>query len=329
MLALAAAIGWGAITRPLTMLAFAVPVAVIVLRDTAATRRWRDVALGLALGTLVVGIIPLWSRMTTGSWTLTPQALYTQRYIPFDKPGFGADSTRPSEPLAPPQREVYDEFFAAHVRHVPANLPRIAWERLREISSAEWTNARIILVPFALFGLFSLVAPVSFALWCALALFVAYLSYGHAPAWTLYYLEATPVIAVITALGIARAASASVPLRKTAFAVLGILTIISVRRARTEHLEAANFDRAFRAAVDRLPTRALVIFVHYSPKLQAHANIVTNSSNLDEEPVWIVHDLGERNRELMRFAGARVPVAFYEDGGRFELDRSLLSTPVR
>ena len=39
--------------------------------------------------------------------------------------------------------------------------------------------------------------------------------------------------------------------------------------------------------------------------------------------MWIVNDLGPRNAELMAVAGKRVPIAFYEDDQRFEVDRSL------
>ncbi|HET6679715.1 MAG TPA: hypothetical protein VFG84_00815, partial [Gemmatimonadaceae bacterium] len=50
----AAAVGWGAITRPLTMLAFAIPIGVVVLRHTMARGAWRDLARAATIGTLIL-----------------------------------------------------------------------------------------------------------------------------------------------------------------------------------------------------------------------------------------------------------------------------------
>ena len=60
-------------------------------------------------------------------------------------------------------------------------------------------------------------------------------------------------------------------------------------------------------------------------RLGPHASVVANSPDIENERIWIVNDLGKRNPELMRVAGNRVPLAFYEDGQRIEVDRSLLA----
>ena len=126
MVVLAAAIGWGAITRPATMLVFAIPVGVVVIRDVFLTKRWRDLAIGVATGTLVLGILPLWSAATTGSWRETPLALYTKQYLPFDIPGYTIDDT-------PPQRQLPHEM--ERVRSFLHDIKK------NQVDTPAWTTA--------------------------------------------------------------------------------------------------------------------------------------------------------------------------------------------
>jgi hypothetical protein len=330
MLALAAAIGWGAITRPLTMLAFAIPVGVVVIRDVARDRRWRDLLFGVTLGTLILCIIPLWSAETTGDWRVTPQSLYTQQYLPFDKLGFGVDTTRPTQPLLPVERMTYYGFYGEHAKHTVARLPRTALDRLEAIAAEEWSGPRLIVAPFVVIGLFSMGAEVGFGLVCAIALFLAYLAYGHWSQWTLYYFEATPALDVLAALGIwnvlSRIRRTPVPARTiVAGVLLGILAAYEMHDARWKRKRMAAWDVAFYNIVDRLPMHGAVIFVHYEPRLDPHSNIVANSPHLASDPVWVVNDLGARDAELMKHAGTRVPLAFYEDAMKIEVDQKVLA----
>ena len=336
LLALAAAIGWGAITRPLTLLAFAIPVGVVVIRDVVRLKLWRDFGIAVALGIMLLGVIPLWSSQTTGDWTLTPLTQYQRDYLPYDKPGFGVDTTAPARPLNIVNRFTYSEFYREHASHTVANLPRIAVERLRVIAISEW-SPRLILVPFVVVGLFSMSAEVAFALICSVGLFIAYLSYGHFSEWTLYYFEGVPVLSMLAALGLwsvielvaarVRGAHGTILAARMAMAALVPVVALTIHEARTwreRHRQDARWNVEFNDMVSALPKNPTVIFVHYTPRLQPHPNIVRNSPHLDDETVWIVNDLGDRDHELMRVAGPRVPIAFYEDGRRFEVDRSLL-----
>jgi hypothetical protein len=333
LLALAAAIGWAAITRPLTTLAFAVPVGVIVIRDVARLKLWRDFGFAVGLGTAILGIIPLWSAETTGNWRVSPLTLYTRDYLPYDKPGFGVDSTPPARVLQPVNKETYYGFFDEHVKHTPSNLPRIVLERLQVIAHDQWSGPRLALVPFVVIGLFAMNAEAVFALVCSLALFVAYLSYGHWSHWTLYYFEAMPVLSLLAGLGLwrvigwARAPCADrriVRLAVSACVVVALLAAFELETWRGKRRQMAEWDVTIRALIDRLPMPAAVIFVHYAPRIGPHARIVTNSPHLSDDPVWIVNDLGPRDSELMRYAGPRIPLAFQEDAGTFEIDRKLL-----
>ncbi|HVX39220.1 MAG TPA: glycosyltransferase family 39 protein [Gemmatimonadaceae bacterium] len=339
LLALAAAVGWGAVTRPLTMLAFAIPIGVVVIRDVIATKRWADFAAAVALGTIMLGIIPLWSAETTGNWRLTPQTLWTRQYLPFDHPGFGVDTTPPTRPLLTLDRETYLAFYQYHVDHTPAHLPRIALERLSAIARGEWSGPRLALVPFVVIGLTAMNAAAGFALVSGLALFVAYLSYGHWADWTLYYFEALPVLSLLAALGLwrvyawgrARWTNPAVlrGVRGLAAAGLVLLAGYELGTWRSTRIAMASYDVAFRDLVNRLPMRAAVVFVHYAPRVGRHATVVTNSPHLAEDPVWVVNDLGARDTALMRYAGPRVPLLFYEDGGKIEVDTALIRRPTR
>jgi len=334
LLVLAAAVGWGAITRPLTMLAFAVPIGVVVLRDVIRRRRWTDFAAAFALGTLMLGVLPLWSAETTGNWRVTPQALWTKQYLPFDHPGFGVDTTPPARPLLAVNRDTYLSFYKYHVDHTPAHLPRIAFERLSAIARGEWSGPRLVLVPFVLVGLFAMNAAVGFALGSALLLFAAYLSYGHWAEWTLYYFEGLPVLSVLAALGLWRGydwllarGTTSVVLRRAgglAAAGVVLLAAYELETWRFNRVRMASYDVAFRQLLDKLPMHGAVLFVQYAPRIGPHSNVVQNSPDLRDDPIWVVNDLGARDTALMRYAGPRIPLKFYEDGGKIEVYRSLL-----
>ncbi len=335
LLALAAAIGWGAVTRPLTMLAFAVPVGVVVIRDVLRVKLWRDLGLAVVLGTLILGIIPLWSAETTGDWKLSPHAVYNRDYLPYDKPGFGVDMTQPKLPLMPVNRYTYIGFFGQHKFHTIGNLPKIALERLRVLARDEWTGARLILVPFVLLGLTCVGPPLAFALICSAALFVGYLSYGHWSEWTIYYFEAMPPLSVLAALGVWRAitfirsrrADGTSSLRNyaavaAAFAV--ILTGYELKSWRTRRERMAAWDVSFHQMISQLPMRAAVLFVHYAPRVGPHSLEVGVSPHIMSDSIWVVNDMGSRDTLLMRYAGSRVPLLFHEDGGNVAVDTSLV-----
>ena len=317
-----------------------------MIYDVVRLRLWRDFAGAFALGTLILGILPLWSARTTGDWRLSPHTLYSRDYIPYDKPGFGVDSTPPRRPLSPPNRTTYVGFFGEHVKHTPAALPRIAFDRLRVLARQEWSGPRMIFVPFVLIGLTAMTAEVAFALVCSVALFVGYLSYGHWVEWTLYYFEATPILSVLAALGIWRvmtairslgsvAGNGSLPgappsARRrllpiaAASTLFGAIALYQLREARAARIAGQAREVAFRDLLAKLPFRSAVVFVHYTPNLGRHVSVVANSPTLATDPIWIVNDLGPRNVELLQYSGDRVPLAFYEDDMRIEIDRSLL-----
>ena len=319
LLLLALAVGWGAITRPLTMLAFAIPIGVVVIRDVMRLRLWADFALAFAIGVAVLCILPLWNARTTGDWKLSPIELYRQDYLPFDKVGFTPDTSAPRRTVSPVLKTTYDYFLSARKEQRLGDLPHIVADRVVNLAITLFQGSRLVLIPFAIAGMFLMSAPLQFALASAVVLFVVHLPYAHWAPWTVYYLETTPVIAALTALGIwrtlRRVASNErlVPLGVVCVAlVLAVFAVPSVERWRRDHRTRSALDRAFAAELKKLPPKSIV-FMKYSPRIAQHMAVVFNYPDLGKVPVWVVHDLGARNAELRRLAPDRQSFDFEED----------------
>ena len=323
MVLLAVAIGWGAITRPVTMLVFAIPVGVVVMRDVLATKLWRELAIGVAAGTLVLGVLPLWSLGTTGSWRTTPLALYTQQYLPFDVPGYAVTDT-------PPQRELPLEMervrsFLHEIKKDQVVTPIWAtaldrsWPLLRDAFGG-WR------LPFAfafLFGLWALGPTGWFALGTSGLLIVAYLSQAHTPDWVVYYLETIPVLAFTAAVGVSRAlrgapmAGAPRWLGSAAGIAFAGLLASDVAAARSTLSRISAEPRRFREDVAKLPKKPNVVFVRYSTRRSMHIALVQNRGMLPGAESWIVHDRGSDDLRLYALVSGRTAYVFDEATGEF------------
>lgn len=321
MLLLSLAVGWGAITRPLTMLALAIPIGVVVVRDVARLRLWRDLGIGAAAGVAVLALLPLWNARTTGDWRLSAIETYRKDYLPFDKMGFVADTSPPRRMVTPVLKHVYDYFLSARKEQRLETVPRIAADRALQLTIAFFQGSRLPLILFALAGLFFMNGALRFAVVSALAVFLAYLPYAHWAPWTIYYLEITPVVAALTAVGFSRllarmTGEASEP-RARAGIVLATLVVAGFSIPTINHWKGDSrtrsaLDRRFLSEVERLP-RPSIVFVRYSPRFASHIAVVHNHPDLNAVPVWVVHDLGSRNEELRRLAPDRQSFDFEED----------------
>jgi hypothetical protein len=339
LLGVAGSVGLIAVTRPLTAVALAIPITIVVLRGTWARRSWRDAWLAVGVGAACVALISLWSARTTGSALLTPLELYTRVYVPFDVPGFGLDtSARPVRPVPRDMAITNQSFREEHRAHTVAALPRTLVKRLKMIARDMWYDWRLGLAPFALLALTAL--PV--AAWFALATLVAhvalYLLYAHPAFWTVYYLESEPVLAFVTAVGVARilawaadagrrrrddATTRGTSAPATSAAVLMVALVTCVPGAMTLRLlrEQVNRDRAyferFDAVVRGIRDERAVVFVRYAPRHNDNLSLVRNPANHDEAGVWIVHDRGADNRRLV--AAAKDRRAYLFDEGSWSL----------
>jgi len=319
LLLMALAIGWGAITRPLTMLAFAIPIGVVVLRDTVRLRLWRDFGMAFVVGVAVLSILPLWNAKTTGDWRLSPIELYRRDYLPFDRIGFTPDTTPPRRTVSPVLKTTYDYFRMARSQQTLDAVPHIVAERAVNLASALFQGARLPLALLAIVGLLVMTNPLRFAVVSGMILFAAHLPYAHWAPWTIYYLEFTPAVALLVVLGLQEV------LRRVtgdehrvraglAFAGLAIaaFTPPSIEWWKRDHRGRSAFDRRFAESLKQLPTPAIV-FIRYSPRFAQHVAVVFNKADLAREPIWVVHDLGARNEDLRRLAPERASFDFEEE----------------
>jgi hypothetical protein len=328
--------GWAAITRPLTGVAYAIPVALVVLRDVVSLKQWRDLAFAFAMGVTVLGILPIWSAHVTGDWRLTPQALYTRMYMPYDVPGFGLVTTKPTHTITPDLQRLNSGYSAVHVNHFPSTLLGTLAARARAIAVTVWGATSGVLGLFALFGLFTLSGATAFAVGSSVLLIFVYLFYATPAQWTLYYYESTPAFAYLSAAGLAWAASLIGRPRNTpksamfdwrsprwsralaagalVFAVTGILAL---RVLHHQHSDDRRRLEAFGELRDSIPGTRAVLFVRYAPTHDQHTAFVRNVAKLSEERVWVVYDRGEsENARLLARAPERKAYLYDEVHGQ-------------
>lgn len=312
LLLVAACAGASAITRPLTALVFTLPVGVVVLRDMVAQRSWRQLPPALAIGLAFLAIMLLHNRATTGSWRTTPYSVYTTQYLPFDRMGFGLDSTPPQQALPPDMQDLSTYFGGLHARHTMSRLPVTLEQRgaalLRDATGMP-ALAALALVIAAL-----VTAPA--AVWVATAttalLLLAHLPYAHFNNWTLYYLEAFPVVALLVALGLAclgrllvGASDARLGLLLGGTTLVVLCTLpFRVIQLRDEHRSNAASALYFDALLREVPDHSIV-FVRYGPHHVSHYSLIQNPANYEAARSWVVYDRGAGNASLMSAAPDR------------------------
>lgn len=318
LLVAAFAIGWAAITRPLTALAFAIPLGIVVIRDVARDGRWRALVSAMAVGIAVLAIIPLWSWRSTGSWRETPLIKYQRDYLPYDRPSFSVDSTRPRryESFDPVTLAMYEHHLEMKTAQPLAAVPLVASQRALNIVIGFFQGIRLPLVILCIVGLVLGGPALRFAAASGLTVFVAYLPYAHWEKWSLYYLELTPIAAALTAAGLWHALSRRISEQAAglvttgAAALLLAVSVTSIERWRRENRDTNAFYRAFHAQAAALPSQPAILFVSYPKTRSRWVAVVRNHVNLEKAPVWIVHDLGARNAELTRLAPNRAVYHF-------------------
>lgn len=336
LFAVAFCVGWGAVTRPLTGLAYAIPVGIVVIRRVVAERRWRDLSLATLAGVMVLAILPLWSVRTTGDWRVTPLALYTREYMPFDVPGFEPITTPPMHTLTAEMRRLDDALMESHVHHTLAALPGAAMARARYLWESVWGVSSGVLSVFALLGLLTLEAAPAFAVGSGVWLLLVYLSFATPAKWTLYYYESVPAFAFLTASGLAWAAaligrprgvlpSASFDWRAPRYTralVAGAMLFalpgfVALRLIHIQHISDRRTLARFATLLASVPDGKAVVFVRYAPDHDAHVTFVRNTVDPARERVWVVYDRGEMdNARFLDLAPDRKSYLFDEAQGR-------------
>jgi hypothetical protein len=317
----AAALALGFATRPLTMLALALPLAFVIGRRLLRPRDWRSLAAPALTSVVLLSLSPIWNQQTLGSWRLDPYPHYSRTYFPFDKPGFGVDPT-------PPLREIPRELSAmgmlsrdVHAAYVASTVPSAFTERLVAfvISCAEGWRMTIALLLVA--ALVRPDGPTRFCLAITFSLFAAYLAFAHPPAWVVYYFELLPAVHFLAASGlvrlVARTAAESADLaarltpvtaRASAVTALVVLPLCAgdLVRARAGVDERNGFHRQAEAVIRGVPANS-VVFVRYPSTHNPNLAITRNEADQAAARSWIVYDRGLENDLLLSVAPERQP----------------------
>ena len=334
LLLVAGCVAWLGFTRPLTALAYALPVGCCVMWRVAHTRRFASLGRAIALGAAMLLLIPLWSAKTVGTVRETPYALYSRMYFPWDAPGFGLDSSPPLRALPPDMQAFARERRADHVAYRPSALPRVLVRRARNVAKNMWPPPRLMVLGLAVVGLTAMTSEIAFGLASMLGLLLAYLWFDHPAGWVIYYIEPQPVFALLAALGLWRGlhALARAPARPsgpgaatpivagmslclTLFAAYFVTVAIAGVRDRDR--EAKRYERDFLLAIGELPARRAIVFVRYKPDHDPHLSLLYNEPDLENASRWIVYDRGAENWRLMRAAPDRQAFLFDEARDKF------------
>ena len=338
LVAIAVCVGMLAITRPVTAVALAIPVGVIVVRDVWHTRAWRSFFLATVVGAAIVSLLPLQNRMTTGDWRLSPLVMYSTKYAPFDFPGFGYMATRDLAPLPPDLDSLRTFLTEARRQHtvpaLPATLRSRAWYATLDI----FTGWRAPLLLFALLGVLTMPTAGLVALVASIGLLLTYVFHAHWAHWTAYYFEGYPAIVFASAVGLWAFAESvirrrpvwrrfepgfrsDVRVRAATVALCAFILIpatIVLPRYRAAWQRTVTYQRRFTTAlslIERESARSIV-FVDYGPNHDVHSSLVWNVADLATAKTWIAYERGADDLRLMRLVPDRRAYIFHADEGR-------------
>ena len=336
LVALGALVAWGGITRPVTMIAFVIPVGCVVLWMVWKTRAWGDVLAALPLSLAICAIVPLWGHSVLGGWGKNPYAYYQTVYFPVENPGLGIDSTPPLRALPPDMAKFNDYARPMHAVHTGPRLPQQLKARLLELRRGLWGD-HYFLYLLAIVGALVMPLSVALALGTCVLVVLAYLSIAHMPYWLVYYLELFPVLAFLSALGlwqfvtlvaelaprrVGRARELALPALVTCVGLIGWLAPGALESFTLWHRRLAmapGYHESFRDLIAKIPDRKAVVFVRYAPNADVHLSLTNNEPDASAARVWAVHDLGDDNLRLLQAAPDRVAYLYEEIGPRHVL----------
>lgn len=336
LLGVALSLGWCAITRPWSALAFGLPIGFVVVRDIRRTRRWRDLGAAMLAGACVVAILPLWAWGTLGDWRRTPQLEYTRDYMPFDYPHFGVVAAKPKLVPPPDVAAVNAQLLDVERKHTLANLPHDAAARADYLWGTTFPELTRPLIAMVALGLVVLPLAGWVVVATLVATFAAYLAHPTWATWPVYYFEITPILVFLGALGVSGVMrilagewkrwrlpeAAQMP--RAAIAVLVFCTLLApallanAGELRRWFLSSTRERYEFETAVAHLPSQPVIVFVRYGPRHSPHLSLTVNRADWQHAPAWIVYEMAPQdNEKLIKLAPDRHPYIFDEATGHF------------
>jgi hypothetical protein len=300
-----ASAAWIMITRPLSGVAYAIPTGFLILYVEWQRRSLRPLLYGAGVVAIIGAIIPLWCWKTTGDVRTVPWTLYSRIYMPFDKIGFGLDSTPRLRVLPPDILKTHTLYINAHREHTIKRLPAIALERGDALTAGLWPIPRPLTWSLLAVGLFSIPALGLVAPAAAVAVFALYLGYASPAGYTVYYVEAMPVFAFLATSGLQRIFTAgerrwkSRRATQVIFVTCGILGLVASLRAAAWTRLFYDDRMQMRMRVAQIPTPRNLVFMHYPDSGYDMFEFVHNGPFLEKEKNVVVFDRGpEMNARL-------------------------------
>jgi hypothetical protein len=338
LLAMGTCVGLLAITRPVTAVALAIPVGIVVSQDVWRARAWRPLAVTALVAAAITALLPLQNRMTTGEWRVSPLVAYSRKYTPFDFPGFGYTPARELAPLPPDLDSLRAFLTEARREHTLPALPATLRSRVWYATLDVFVGWRTPLLLFALLGIFAMPTAGLFALAASGSLLLTYAFHAHWAHWTAYYVEGYPAVVFASAMGVwafaewvtrrgpmwrrLRVGSVSdLRVRAAIIASCAFVLIpatIVLPRYRAAWQRTTVYQRRFLTAlslIERESPRSIV-FVDYGRDHDVHSSLIWNVPDLGTAKAWIAYDRGLDGLRLMRLAPERKAYIFRADEGR-------------
>jgi hypothetical protein len=183
-----------------------------------------------------------------------------------------------------------------------------------------WYDWRGGLALVALLGLVGAPTALWVGLGAALVQLLLYLLYAHPARWSLYYIEALPVLAFATALGVLRVlelgahriSSSRARLTLVAAMVLAMAypIVVTLLQVRAQIVADHGYYDSFRASLP--DADSAIVFVRYAPAHNDGLSLVRNVPDVRSARIWTVYDRGAENAELLQLAPRRKAYLFDE-----------------
>jgi hypothetical protein len=320
---MAAAVGWGAITRPADALCLALPLATgvaIELRSVGAKQWARTLAIGLLAAAPFLLLQLISNKGITGRWTELPWAYYGDRYHPYDSISYAPfDPARRTASIVPEIIKFQDEFTRPMYQ---AKLATPVFRRILEHSIKPGVEASFpnpLLIILAPVGFIPLFKRGRWVLVGALPLFmILYARYTFPVVH--YAVVIAPAMILLVLLGWKGLAGALPATARPHGLVIGASALLALTLAAYPQLQGNKTpdDWAFAPILRLIDERlsdlgrkpAVVLFRIDVENGNPHIEPVYNADVAwpDDAPVIRAHDLGPaRNRELFEYYARRQP----------------------
>jgi hypothetical protein len=325
-------VAFAGITRPMTAIALAFPLIVILWPRLRAAVGRRHALAAAAAGLGICAVVPVWSHGVLDSWTTLPYAEYSARTYPFDMPTWKTNWAPPPRELPPDMQELGDVQRIPYEHRSLDSLPGTFVSRGNQLGVAALPKRLSVLRFLAPIGLLAAGGAGLVALASALLLLIAHLTMPHPPEWTIYYLDVFPVIAFGVVIALRRggefvakrvAGAAALTDHAPRAALVAGLALIGagVTVWAPPSIDGNGWMRRetyFRSGACALPAGQKIVFISPRPKSSPHHILVDNDPRWERSDLWVVRAWDQaRNRALMDAAPARAAYYYDEQAGWF------------